>query len=88
MQGLDLNTLLVQHAPSTFYMRVAEQLSEYELHAGDILMVDRALKPKRTDLVVVIQSDDRDLKIARFGQLKGELELWGVVSKIIRELRQ
>lgn len=62
-------------------------MPEVGLMVGDILLVDRALKPKKNDLVVVAQADDPELKIIRFEVMNEELELWGTARHIIRSLR-
>lgn len=85
--GVDLNQLLIEHGPSTFFMRLADDLPELELHAKDILIIDRALQPRKSDIVVIAIQDDPELKIVRFDKANEELELWGVVSKVIRDLR-
>ena len=83
-----MNRLLVQHSLSTYFMRVAEELPDFELHAGDVLVVDRSLKPTKTDLVVVAKTDDPELRIAAFKTIDRSVELWGVVTSVIRSLRQ
>ena len=87
VQGVDLNQLLVDHALSTYFMRLAEELPEFELHAKDVLLVDRAVSPRKSDLVVVAKADDPELKITRFSEIGEGIELWGVVTNVIRDLR-
>jgi len=87
VQGVDLNQLLITHALSTYFMRIATDMPELDLHAGDIILVDRSLKPKKNDLVVVSQADDPELKIIKFEALSSELEFWGVAEHVIRKLR-
>lgn len=86
-QGVDLNQLLVDHALSTYFMRVAADIPELDLRSGDILVVDRSLQPKKADLIVVSEQADPELKITRFADLSGELQLWGVVMHVIRKIR-
>ena len=87
VQGVDLNQLLITHAISTYFMRVASDMPEINLNAGDILLVDRALMPKPNDLIVASQTEDPELKILRFEQLDSEFEFWGVAEHVIRKLR-
>lgn len=87
VQGVDLNQLLVKHAVSTYFMRLASDIPDLGLAAGDIVLVDRSLHPKKTDLVIVGQTDDPELKIVRFDQMHDELQLWGVVVHLVRKLR-
>lgn len=84
--GVDLNQLLVAHPLSTYFMRIASDISELGLYAEDVVLVDRSLKPKKNDLVVVTVADDPELKVIRF-DTKEELELWGVVEHIIRKVK-
>lgn len=87
-QGVDLNQLLISHALSTYFMRIASDMPALELHAGDIALVNKALKPKKSDIVVVSRADDPELKITCFKDATKELQLWGVVEHIIRKLRK
>jgi SOS-response transcriptional repressor LexA len=87
VQGVDLNQLLITHALSTYFMRIATDMPELDLLAGDIVLVDRALKPKKNDLVVVSQEEDPELKIIKFEKLNSQLQFWGVAEHIIRRLR-
>lgn len=82
-----MNRLLVTHALSTYFMRIAADIPELGLQAGDVVLVDRSLRPKKTDLVVVAETEDPELKIIRFKDTKKELELWGVVEHVIRKVK-
>lgn len=85
--GLDLNNLLVAHPLSTYFMQADEDITYVGVLSGDVLIVDRSLSPKKKDTVVVLQKDDPNLKIIRFDQLSNELEFWGVVVSIIRDIK-
>lgn len=87
IRGVDLNQLLVSDRLSTYFMRVADDIEGSGLLRGDIVMVNRALKPKKSDIVVASRLDDPELKILRCADMKEEFELWGVVEHIIRKLR-
>lgn len=87
VQGVDLNQLLITHALSTYFMRIATDIPELALLENDIVLVDRALKPKKTDLVVVAEADDPELKIMKYAELQKTAELWGVIEHVIRKLR-
>ena len=94
---LDLNELVVKSPASTFYMRVdGDQWSEMNIHAGDVLVVDRALEMKSKDLIVAqiegelimrryFQRGPRHYLIDAEGtevQMESDLDfqLWGVVT--------
>src|ERR671917_2342521 len=53
-RDLDLHELLIQHPASTFYVRLAgDSMQGAGLYDGDILIVDRSLEPKHTDIFIV-----------------------------------
>lgn len=87
VRGIDLNQLLVKHPISTFFMRIASDMPELDLRADDVVLVDRSLKPKPNDLVVISQADDSELKLARFQDLTGGMQLWGVAEHLIRKVK-
>lgn len=85
LSSLDLSKLLVRHPSSTFYMRVAGDSGVDEgINAGDIVVVDRSLKPKKSDLVIWW---DDTFMISRAGQLPSKVIPWGVVTYVIHEYR-
>ncbi len=52
--GLDLNSLLIPHPLSTFFMRVkGDRLRSWGVHDGDLLLIDRAIQPLPGHLLVV-----------------------------------
>lgn len=86
-EGLDLNQLLLPHPVSCFFMRVAEDLPELELTAGDMVIVDRARQPKTSELVVLAEAGIEQLAIVRW-PVQSEAQLWGVVVHLIRDMKQ
>ncbi|UYZ83679.1 translesion error-prone DNA polymerase V autoproteolytic subunit [Entomomonas sp. E2T0] len=51
---LDLTEHLIQHPSSTYYIRaVGDSMIEYGIFSGDLLIVDRSLEPKISDIVIV-----------------------------------
>ncbi|TXG96105.1 MAG: translesion error-prone DNA polymerase V autoproteolytic subunit [Nevskiaceae bacterium] len=62
--ALDLNELLVRNQTATFFARVSgDSLIDARIHDGDIVVVDRSLRPRSGQIVVV--SADGDLYIKR-----------------------
>jgi DNA polymerase V len=56
--GLDLNSLLIAHPLSTFYMRVrGHRLRNWGVHDGDLLLIDRSIDPRPGHLVVVAHGE-------------------------------
>ena len=50
---LNLNELLVRHPAATFYLRAAgDSMNGAGIHCGDILVVDRSLRPHNGSVVI------------------------------------
>jgi DNA polymerase V len=61
---IDLGAELVKHPATTFYGRVSgHSLKDAELNDGDILVIDRSLKPVHNDIAVVCIDDEFTIKI-------------------------
>ncbi len=75
LQPLDLNQLLIKNPIATYFVRAA----------GDILIVDRTLKPKPTDRVVWSHQDR--ISTSSLKQMPAEAELWGVVTARVTQYR-
>jgi len=71
---LDLNRHLIKHPAATFFVRVAgDSMIDAGIHPGDILVVDRALEP--TDSSVVIAVIDGELTVKRIARREDRLYL-------------
>ena len=71
---LDLNGYLIQHPAATFFVRAdGDSMVDAGIHHGDILIVDRALKP--TDRSVVIAVIDGEMTLKRLRKSDGKLLL-------------
>jgi DNA polymerase V len=67
---LDLNQYLIKHEAATFFVKVrGDSMIGSGIHSGDLLIVDRALKP--TDHHVVIAVVNGELTVKRMC-LRGE----------------
>lgn len=105
VRRIDLNDALIRHAQSTFVMRaVGDAILGAGIASGDVLLVDRAVKPAHGN--VVIAAVDGELMCRRLHQQRGimkleaaspghaetvprddaQLEIWGVVTTVIRSL--
>jgi DNA polymerase V len=52
-QELDLNEHLITHRASTFFLRAeGSSMQDIGLYDGDLLIVDRSLKPEHSDIVI------------------------------------
>jgi DNA polymerase V len=84
--ALDLNQLLIRHPISTFYFRITGHgYEEQGIYDGDLAVIDRALAPRSTDLVLSWQ--DSAFAIRRFKHAD-RVEPWGVVSSIIHQFHR
>ena len=54
-RGVDLNEQLIKNKPATFFLRVAgDAMVEAGIFNGDVLIVDRSLKPENGKVVVAV----------------------------------
>ena len=61
--SLDLNNLVVAHPSSTFFVRVeGESMSGAGILSGDMLVVDRSIKPRSGDIVVAVLEGEFTVK--------------------------
>lgn len=81
---IDLNAELITNPSATFYVRVADDsFSEYDIFKNDVLIIDKSLNPKNNQLALVII--DGTFQIKRItAKLNEELQLWGVITYIIK----
>ena len=71
---LDLNRHLIKHPAATFFVRVAgDSMIGAGIHPGDILVVDRALEPQDTNVVIAVI--DGELTVKRISRRHGKLFL-------------
>jgi hypothetical protein len=84
--ALDINTLLVKRPSSTYLFRISGHTwADQGIYDGDIAVVDRALRPAQSDLVISWQ--DSGFSICRRHQL-GHDEALGVVTALIHQFKQ
>lgn len=88
MPTLDFNQLLIEHAASTYMFRI--EGSEWEsvgVFGGDIAIVDRALDPRKADVVIWWNEESGDFAISKYSAMPKEARLWGVVTASIHQFR-
>jgi DNA polymerase V len=62
-ETIDLAREIVRHPESTFYARIiGDSMQEAGIYDGDIVVVDRALRPKNGDFVVACVDSEFTLK--------------------------
>lgn len=73
-QRIDLTQMLVVHAQATYFLRASGQsMVEAGIFDKDILVVDRAIKPRHNHIVVAVV--DGDFTVKRLYQRAGHLKL-------------
>lgn len=72
--ALDLNEHLIRHPAATFFLRViGDSMVGAGIHSGDLLIVDRSIRP--IDGRIVIAIVDGDLTVKRLSQQRGKVRL-------------
>ena len=62
-EDIDLNIHLIKNAPATFVIRVqGKSMSSVGIYDGDILIVDKSLKPKNLSTVIANVNDELVVK--------------------------
>jgi len=65
---LDLNELLVKRPAATFFVRVqGDSMIGEGIHDGDLLVVDRSLRPASGDIIIACVDGDFTVKTLRLG---------------------
>lgn len=73
-RGLDLNEQLIRNKPATFFMKVAgNSMINACIYEGDIIIVDRSIKPVNGKIVIAVV--DGDMLIRRFVKTMNSLKL-------------
>ena len=72
-QRIDLTQMLITHAQATYFLRASGQsMVEAGIFDNDILVVDRAIKPRHNHIVVAVVDGDFSVKklYHRLGKIK------------------
>ena len=73
-RGIDLNEQLVRNKPATYFMRVSgNSMINACIHDGDIIIVDRSIKPVNGKIVIAVV--DGEMIIRRFEKTMNRLRL-------------
>jgi DNA polymerase V len=73
-RGIDLNEQLIRNKPATFFMRVSgNSMTGAHIHDGDIVIVDRSIKPVNGKIVIAIV--DGEMLIRRYEKTINSLRL-------------
>ena len=73
-RGIDLNEQLIRNKPATYFMRVTgNSMINAGIHDGDVVIVDRSIKPVSGKIVIAIL--DGDMLIRRQEKTMNKLRL-------------
>jgi len=87
--SLDLDQLLIQHTASTFLFRLrGNDWEQFGIFDEDIAIVDRALDPRKNDLVIWWDEDTDGFAISKYKDLQAGANIWGVVTNVIHQFRK
>lgn len=82
---LSLDKLLIRSPLSTYFFRIrGHSWHRYGVFDGDLALIDRALTPRETDLVVWWQ-ESGEFSLSRFARADHQ-NVWGVVTAIVHPL--
>jgi DNA polymerase V len=89
LHTLDFNQLLIEHTASTFMFRVrGAEWEDSGVFDDDIAVVDRALDPRQTDVVIWWKEGEGEFAISKSSQMPQDAQLWGVVTATIHQFRK
>jgi len=72
--NLDLNEYLIKHPAATFFVKVTgSSMIDAGIHDGDILIVDRSIKPVNKKVVIAVVNGE--LTVRRIRVTKGKVVL-------------
>jgi DNA polymerase V len=73
-QRIDLTQMLITHAQATYFLRASgHSMMEAGIFDNDILVVDRAIKPRHNHIVVAVV--DGDFTVKQLHQRAGRIKL-------------
>jgi DNA polymerase V len=80
-RGIDLNEQLIRNKPATFFMRVSgNSMVNAGIFDGDIVIVDRSLKPQNGKIVIAVI--DGEMLIRRYEKTMNSLRLIPETNKL------
>ena len=80
-RGIDLNEQLIRNKPATFFMRVSgSSMINAGIYNGDIVIVDRSLKPQNGKIVIAVI--DGEMLIRRYEKTLNSLRLIPETAKL------
>ncbi|HEY1114601.1 MAG TPA: translesion error-prone DNA polymerase V autoproteolytic subunit [Chitinophagaceae bacterium] len=73
-RGIDLNEQLIRNKPATYFMRVnGNTMTGAGIHNGDVVIVDRSLKPRSGNVVIAVLNGE--MLIRRYEEYNRKVRL-------------
>ena len=73
-RGIDLNEQLIRNKPATYFMRVnGNTMKGAGIHNGDVVIVDRSLKPRSGNVVIAVLNGE--MLIRRYEEYNRRIRL-------------
>jgi len=89
LESLDLHQLLVQRPASTFLFRIAgDDWREVGIFDGDIAVIDRALSPRKMDIVAWWNDDDGEFQLTHYKDMPAQAQLFGIVTATVHQFKR
>jgi DNA polymerase V len=83
---LDLTSWLIKQPASVYFMRIAgDAWREQGIFTGDLVLVDRSLRPRRADLTIWWEGDS--FQLGHGQTAPAGTPIWGVVTHTIHQFR-
>ncbi len=82
--SIDLHKELVLNRDTTFFARIeGDELEEFGIQDGDVLIIDRSLPAVTNRLALAVV--DGEFKVLRipYGHVDSEFVLWGIITYVI-----
>ena len=80
-RGIDLNEQLIRNKPATFFMKMnGSSMINAGIYDGDILFVDRSIKPVNGKIVIAVI--DGEMLIRRYEKTMSQLRLIPETAKL------
>jgi DNA polymerase V len=80
-RGIDLNEQLIRNKPATYFMRVTgNSMINASIHDGDIVIVDRSIKPVNGKIVIAVV--DGEMLIRRLEKTINKVRLIPETAKL------
>ena len=86
--NIDLNGYIIRNKNSTFFFKLATDIyTDKGIHNGSIVVIDRSFFPEKDDVVLCFIDGQYVLKDYLEICNDPEIEVWGVLSKVINSFR-